>query len=55
MFTKQHMIKIATLIGGIENYPERWRIATGFANMLAESNPLFKRDKFLKACNITPQ
>lgn len=52
MITKQDMIKIAIIVGGVWNMDERKSLAFSFANMLADSNPNFNRLKFLLACNV---
>jgi hypothetical protein len=52
MITRQDMIKIAIIVGGVFDVEQRKSLAFSFANMLAESNPAFNRDKFLLACNV---
>ena len=52
MIARQDMIKIAIIVGGVFDMEQRKSLAFSFANMLAESNPAFNRDKFLLACNV---
>ncbi len=51
MITRQDMVKIAMIVGGVHDADERNSLAFRFANMLAESNPSFNRVKFFSACN----
>ena len=51
MITRQDMIRIAIIVGGVFDVAERNSLAFRFANMLAESNPSFNRKKFFSACN----
>lgn len=50
--TRKHYVKIAEILGGIEDYDERRRLAHAFAYMLQEDNAFFDRGKFLAACRV---
>jgi hypothetical protein len=52
MITRQDMVKIAMIVGGVHDADERKRLALSFANMLVCSNPAFNRGKFMDACNV---
>jgi len=54
MFTKQHMIKIASIVRGLSNSKERLLLADEFAAMLGESNPRFNKNLFYAACRTLP-
>jgi hypothetical protein len=53
MITRKDFIQLAVFIAKRENADERRLIATVMAEFLAENNPRFDQEKFLRACKVT--
>lgn len=49
--TKKHYVFVANIIKQLD-VPNKLDIATEFADYLKITNPLFKRELFLKACEV---
>jgi hypothetical protein len=50
-FTKQHFTAVAELISKVPK-AQRKAEAERYCKLFKESNQLFNREKFLKACNV---
>ena len=50
-FTAKHFIVMADIIA-TANTSNKLELASHFADRLQITNPLFKRERFLKACNV---
>ena len=51
--TRQHFQLIANVVSQVTDQTQRHIIAMNFVSELQETNPGFKIDIFLKACNAT--
>ncbi len=51
--TRKHFIELAKMVAALDVVPFiRCDIAEGIARVCAQTNPLFDRDRFLKACGV---
>ena len=52
MTTKKDFIATAKMIAEMQDRNEAKKLAEGFANIYAQQNPRFDKQRFYKACNL---